>query len=73
MLFHYCSQVVGPKRAKLQQAEASLADANRNLAEKQAMLKEVEDRVERLKQQLATAQEEQKDLNDQVGGVRSIQ
>ncbi len=34
-------QVVEPKKAKLREAEEALADANRKLAEKQAMLKEV--------------------------------
>jgi hypothetical protein len=34
-------QVVEPKRAKLREAESALADANRKLEEKQAVLKEV--------------------------------
>lgn len=34
-------QVVEPKRAKLREAEAQLADANRKLAEKQEMLRQV--------------------------------
>ena len=59
-------QVVGPKREKLREAETQLAEANRKLAEKQAMLKAVIDRVEGLQKQLSTAQQEQKDLNDQV-------
>ena len=59
--------MVGPKREKLREAETSLAEANRKLAEKQAMLKAVIDRVEGLQRQLSTAQQEQKDLNDQVG------
>ena len=58
--------MVGPKREKLREAEASLAEANRKLAEKQALLKNVIDRVEGLQKQLSTAQQEQKDLNDQV-------
>jgi hypothetical protein len=33
--------VVEPKRAKLREAEAALADANRKLEEKQAVLKQV--------------------------------
>jgi dynein heavy chain len=66
-----CEKVVGPKREKLREAEMQLADANRKLAEKQALLKSVVDRVEGLKRQLSQAQQEQKDLNDQVRDLAS--
>ncbi len=64
--------MVGPKREKLREAELQLSDANRKLAEKQALLKAVVDRVDGLKKQLATAQQEQKDLNDQVRSGESV-
>lgn len=58
--------MVGPKKAKLTQAEGELAEANRKLADKQAALAKVEKNVETLKEQLRTAQTEQKELNDEV-------
>ena len=71
-VYHRVAKVVEPKRQKLREAEEQLAEANRNLAEKQAALKAVEDRVDALRRQLAQAQQEQKDLNDQVGHEGSL-
>jgi len=58
--------VVGPKRAKLGQAEGQLAEANRKLSDKQTALRKVERNVEVLKQQLQQAQQEQKELNEEL-------
>jgi len=69
-VYNRVSKVVGPKRAKLSQAEAQLAEANRKLSEKQAALRKVEDNVEALKQQLHQAQQEQKELNEQADLTR---
>ncbi|KAJ9531756.1 hypothetical protein QJQ45_021904, partial [Haematococcus lacustris] len=69
-VYYRVSKVVEPKKAKLRAAQAALSDANAKLAEKQAMLKQVEDRVVNLREQLATAQQEQKDLNDQADLTR---
>jgi predicted nucleic acid-binding Zn-ribbon protein len=59
-------QVVAPKRQRVGAAEAELATANRKLADKQEALQRVESRVQALQQQLARAQKEQRDLNEQV-------
>ncbi|KAG1679671.1 hypothetical protein FOA52_006190 [Chlamydomonas sp. UWO 241] len=69
-VYNRVAKVVGPKREKLREAEASLAAANAKLAEKQAMLKAVIDRVDALKAGLVQAQQEQKDLNDQADITR---
>lgn len=59
-------KVVGPKKQKLAEAEASLKAANAKLQEKQAALQSVVDRVESLKKQLADAQTQQRKLIDQA-------
>ncbi|KAG1670781.1 hypothetical protein FOA52_014009, partial [Chlamydomonas sp. UWO 241] len=69
-VYNRVAKVVGPKREKLREAEASLAAANAKLSEKQAMLKAVIDRVDALKAGLVQAQQEQKDLNDQADITR---
>lgn len=69
-VYNRVAKVVGPKRQKLREAETSLSDANRKLAEKQALLKQTQDRVDALKAQLQQAQQEQKDLNDQAEVTR---
>ncbi|MEW5314022.1 MAG: hypothetical protein WDW38_005550 [Sanguina aurantia] len=63
-------KVVGPKREKLAAAESSLTAANAQLAQKQAVLLQVVERVEGLKKGLAAAQLEQRELNDQADLTR---
>lgn len=58
--------MVEPKRQKLRQAQEQLASANAALAAKQAALREVVERVEGLRRQLAETQAEQKHLNEQA-------
>lgn len=58
-----------PKRLKLRQAQEQLEAANNALAAKQAALKDVVERVEGLRRQLAEAQAEQRRLNEQVRRV----
>eukprot|EP00873_Tetraselmis_striata_P045243 jgi/Tetstr1/465507/TSEL_010176.t1 len=65
-VYHDVAKVVEPKRAKLREAEATLREANEALQEKQGALAAVVASVEQLQQQLATAQREQKDLNDEA-------
>ena len=50
-LYHGVAKEVGPKKAKLEEMNALLNAANAKLAEKQAMLKEVLDKVAMLQQQ----------------------
>ena len=64
--------MVEPKRQKLRQAQDQLEAANVALAEKQASLRGVVERVEGLRRQLAEAQAEQKRLNEQVGAQAGI-
>lgn len=64
--FHIVNKVVEPKKAKLAQAESELEEANAKLKEKQDALQGVMDRVASLVAQLEQAQQEQQDLNDQV-------
>jgi dynein heavy chain, axonemal len=59
-------QVVEPKKAKLKQAEAELAEANDKLKQKQDALQSVMDRVTALEEQLSVAQHELQSLNDQA-------
>jgi dynein heavy chain len=61
------AKLVGPKRAKLREAQEVLAAANAQLAEKQAALAEVEARLQGLQAALAEAQHSQRDLAQQVG------
>jgi dynein heavy chain len=60
------SKVVEPKRQKLAEAEAQLEAANSQLKAKQDALAAVVQRVNTLKQQLADAESEQRQLNTQV-------
>lgn len=60
------SNVVEPKRKKLAEAEAQLEAANSQLKAKQDALAAVVQRVDNLKQQLADAESEQRQLNAQV-------
>lgn len=64
--FHIVNKVVEPKKQKLAQAESELAQANAQLKEKQDALQSVLDKVASLEAQLMQAQQEQQDLNDQV-------
>eukprot|EP00951_Prasinocladus_malaysianus_P010352 scaffold75916_cov45-Prasinocladus_malaysianus.AAC.1 len=65
-VYHEVAKVVEPKKAKLKEAEATLAAANAQLKEKQDALAAVIANVESLQEQLATAQAEQKALNDEA-------
>jgi septal ring factor EnvC (AmiA/AmiB activator) len=65
------SKVVEPKRKKLAEAEAQLDAANNQLKEKQDALAAVVQRVDTLKQQLADAESEQRQLSAQVRDVYS--
>ena len=58
--------MVEPKKAKLREAEATLAEANAQLKEKQDALAAVIANVEALQAQLTQAQKEQKDLKDEA-------
>uniref|UniRef100_A0A7S1X1Q2 Dynein heavy chain ATP-binding dynein motor region domain-containing protein n=1 Tax=Tetraselmis chuii TaxID=63592 RepID=A0A7S1X1Q2_9CHLO len=69
-VYHEVAKVVEPKRAKLREAETSLKEANDTLKEKQDALAQVIASVESLQEQLATAQKEQKDLNDEADITR---
>lgn len=60
------SKVVEPKRKTLAAAEAQLEAANKQLQEKQDALAAVVQRVNSLKQQLADAESEQRQLHAQV-------
>lgn len=60
------SKVVEPKRKKLQEAESQLETANSQLKAKQDALAAVVQRVNNLKQQLADAESEQRQLSAQV-------
>jgi dynein heavy chain, axonemal len=64
--FHIVNKVVEPKKAKLQQAEDELAEANGKLKEKRQSLQAVMDRVAELERQLALAEKEQEHLNAQA-------
>eukprot|EP00879_Flechtneria_rotunda_P020212 GHRR01021253.1.p1 GENE.GHRR01021253.1~~GHRR01021253.1.p1 ORF type:complete len:968 (+),score=349.26 GHRR01021253.1:519-3422(+) len=68
-VYHRVAKTVEPKRQKLREAESQLERANKQLQEKQDALAAVVARVNRLQQQLADAQSEQRQLNDQVGGL----
>ncbi|KIZ07655.1 Dynein heavy chain 6, axonemal [Monoraphidium neglectum] len=65
-VYNRVAKVVEPKRQKLRQAQEQLASANAALAAKQAALREVVERVEGLRRQLAETQAEQKHLNEQA-------
>ena len=65
-VYHEVAKVVEPKKAKLKEAESSLASANATLKEKQDALNAVIANVESLQKQLADAQAEQKALNDEA-------
>lgn len=69
--FHIVNKVVEPKKAKLAQAESELEEANAKLKEKQDALQGVMDRVAALVAKLEQAQQEQQDLNDQVGSAQT--
>lgn len=58
--------MVEPKKAKLREAESSLAAANAALKDKQDSLAAVIAKVEDLQRQLAQAQAEQKELKDEA-------
>lgn len=58
--------MVEPKRQKLREAEQTLEGANKQLAEKQAALAAVVGRVNVLRQALADAEHEQRQLHEQV-------
>ena len=64
--------MVEPKRKKLAEAEAQLEAANTQLKEKQDALAAVIKRVNTLKQQLADAESEQRQLNAQVGWLLGL-
>jgi dynein heavy chain, axonemal len=64
--FHIVNKVVEPKKQKLAQAESELAQANAQLKEKQDALQRVLNQVAALEEQLRQAQQEQQNLNDQV-------
>jgi dynein heavy chain, axonemal len=52
VVYDRVARVVGPKRAALAQAESDLAAASAELAEKQATLKELMDKLALLQQQV---------------------
>jgi hypothetical protein len=65
------SKVVEPKRKKLAEAEGQLEAANKQLKDKQDALSAVVQRVDNLKQQLADAESEQRQLSAQVRDAAS--
>eukprot|EP00879_Flechtneria_rotunda_P011225 GHRR01011724.1.p1 GENE.GHRR01011724.1~~GHRR01011724.1.p1 ORF type:complete len:1363 (+),score=486.85 GHRR01011724.1:1838-5926(+) len=69
-VYHRVAKTVEPKRQKLREAESQLERANKQLQEKQDALAAVVARVNRLQQQLADAQSEQRQLNDQADLTR---
>lgn len=60
------ARVVAPKRAALKEAEATLKEAQENLAAKQAALKEVMDKVAELEAALKAAEDKKMSLKNQV-------
>lgn len=60
------AKIVAPKRAALEGAEKALAAAMANLAEKQAVLQEVLNKLDALNRNLKEAEDKKKNLQDQV-------
>jgi len=64
--YFHVSKVVGPKKAKLEQMNALLKEANAKLKEKQDQLAEVNNMLNKLKENLARAQAEMKQLSERT-------
>jgi dynein heavy chain len=64
------AKIVAPKRAALEGAEKALASAMANLAEKQAVLQEVLNKLDALNRNLKEAEDKKKSLQDQVNRTR---
>ena len=67
-IYDRVAKVVAPKKIALKEAETQLAETMGQLAQKQAELKEVEDRLATLKQNFAEATEKKEKLEFQVSG-----
>eukprot|EP00002_Diphylleia_rotans_P015940 TRINITY_DN308_c0_g1_i6.p1 TRINITY_DN308_c0_g1~~TRINITY_DN308_c0_g1_i6.p1 ORF type:complete len:4231 (+),score=876.63 TRINITY_DN308_c0_g1_i6:183-12875(+) len=64
--YYFVSQGVKPKKQALELAESTLAATEKSLAEKRAQLKEVEDRIKGLMDNLAASKAKKEDLSRQV-------
>ncbi|XP_054256854.1 dynein axonemal heavy chain 3 [Macrosteles quadrilineatus] len=63
-------KIVGPKKAKLAEAEAELSQQMDKLNEKRAQLQEVTDKLQALNDEFAAKTKEKKELEDQIDQCR---